>query len=220
MKIPPLKRLTDNSPLSQIVPELSPVPAELVIGTRQASAFFETELAGWLAFRRVDTVLVAGCTTSGCIRATIVDACSHNLRPIVVVDCVGDRALAPHAASLFDMQQKYADLTTSAEFVGRPKSGSGWASSPALPGSHRNRTCRSIPHMTTLHVLRRSYSAFLQPSMPAKRRLPRHCSLRSRRRTCCEAEERVGCDRPPHPFPAMNEPALPGRAATWHGPET
>ena len=114
-KVPPLAGLTETSPLSQIVPELAPEPGELVIRKRQASAFFATGLAGWLAFRRVDTVIVAGCTTSGCVRATVVDACSHDLRTIVVTDCVGDRAEAPHAANLFDMGQKYADLMSLAE---------------------------------------------------------------------------------------------------------
>ena len=111
-KVPPLAGLTEGSVLSQIVPELAPAPGELVVRKRMPSAFFGTGLAGWLAFRRVDTVLVAGCTTSGCIRATVVDACSHDFRTVVVVDCVGDRALAPHEANLFDMGQKYADLMT------------------------------------------------------------------------------------------------------------
>lgn len=114
-KVPPLAKLTETSPLSQIVPEVAPLPGELVVRKRQASAFFATGLAGWLAFRRVDTVLVAGCTTSGCVRATVVDACSHDFRTIVVTDCVGDRAIGPHDANLFDMGQKYADLMTFAE---------------------------------------------------------------------------------------------------------
>ena len=109
-KVPPLAGLTETSPLSQIVPEVAPLPGELLIRKRQASAFFGTGLAGWLAFRRVDTVLVAGCTTSGCVRATVVDACSHDFRTTVITDCVGDRALGPHEANLFDMGQKYADL--------------------------------------------------------------------------------------------------------------
>ncbi len=109
-KVPSLRSLTEQAPAGQIVPELAPSVGELVIRKRQASAFFGSELAGWLAMRRVDTVLVAGCTTSGCVRATVVDACSHNLRTVVVTDCVGDRAIAPHEASLFDMGQKYADL--------------------------------------------------------------------------------------------------------------
>ncbi len=109
-KVPSLRSLTERAPAGQIVPELAPSAGELIIRKRQASAFFGSELAGWLAMRRVDTVLVVGCTTSGCVRATVVDACSHNLRTVVVTDCVGDRAIAPHEASLFDMGQKYADL--------------------------------------------------------------------------------------------------------------
>ncbi len=111
-KVPALRGLTETSPLSQIVVELTPRPGELVLRKHNASAFFGTELAGWLAGRRVDTLLVSGCTTSGCVRATVIDSCSHNLRTIVVSDCVGDRALGPHEANLFDMKQKYADLMT------------------------------------------------------------------------------------------------------------
>lgn len=111
-KVPALLTLTETSPLSQIVPELTPAKGELVIRKRQASAFFGTELMGWLMFRRVDTLLVAGCTTSGCIRATVIDSCANSLRTIVVTDCVGDRAIGPHEANLFDMGQKYADLMT------------------------------------------------------------------------------------------------------------
>lgn len=109
-KVPALLTLTETSPLSQIVPELTPLPGELVVRKRHASAFFETPLAGWLTLHRIDTVLIAGCTTSGCVRATVIDASAHNYRPIVVTDCVGDRALGPHEANLFDMGQKYADL--------------------------------------------------------------------------------------------------------------
>jgi maleamate amidohydrolase len=116
-KAPGLLRLTEAAHASQIVPELAPAPGELVLRKRQASAFFATELAGWLGFRRVDTVLVAGCTTSGCVRATVVDACSHNFRTIVATDCVGDRALGPHEANLFDMGQKYADLMSADEIM-------------------------------------------------------------------------------------------------------
>jgi len=114
-----LLKLTETSPLSQIVPELQPLPGELVIRKRQASGFFGTELAGWLQWRRADTLLVTGCTTSGCVRATVVDAVSHNMRTIVVQDCVGDRAMGPHQANLFDMQQKYADLMESTAIMAR-----------------------------------------------------------------------------------------------------
>jgi maleamate amidohydrolase len=111
-KVPALRRLTESSPLSQIVPELTPAPGELILRKHNASAFFGTELASWLSYRRIDTLFIAGCTTSGCIRATVIDACSHNFRTIVVEDCVGDRAAAPHEANLFDMRQKYADVMT------------------------------------------------------------------------------------------------------------
>jgi maleamate amidohydrolase len=122
-KVPALRGLTETSPLSQIVPELMPLPGELVVRKGNASAFFGTSLVSWLAARRVDTLLVAGCTTSGCVRATVVDACSHNFRTIVVTDCVGDRALGPHEANLFDMRQKYADLMSLVELeaaIGAP----------------------------------------------------------------------------------------------------
>jgi maleamate amidohydrolase len=72
------------------------------------SAFFGTSLAAWLTQRGVQTLVVAGCVTSGCVRASVVDAMSWGFRPLVVSDCVGDRALGPHEASLFDMAQKYA----------------------------------------------------------------------------------------------------------------
>jgi len=115
LKAPTLKTLTETSAISQFVPELTPEPGELVVRKQGASGFFDTNLAGWLAFRRVDTVVVAGCTTSGCVRATVVDSMQHNFRTVCVTDCVGDRAIAPHEANLFDMGQKYADLMTRAE---------------------------------------------------------------------------------------------------------
>ncbi len=109
-KIPGLLALTENAPASMIVPMLTPQPGELIIRKRLPSAFFGTDLAAWLSARRVDTVIIAGCTTSGCVRASAVDAMSHGFLTVVVIDCVGDRALEPHRASLFDIGQKYADL--------------------------------------------------------------------------------------------------------------
>ena len=117
LKAPRLKLLTADNPAAEIVPELLPAAGELVIAKTEASAFFNTGLAAWLTFRRIDTVIVAGCTTSGCVRATVVDAMSHNLRPIVAHDCVGDRAMGPHEANLFDMQQKYADVMDRDEII-------------------------------------------------------------------------------------------------------
>lgn len=74
-------------------------------------------MTGWLAMRGVDTLIVTGCTTSGCIRATVVDAIGYGLRPIVPRECVGDRALGPHEANLFDMEMKYADVLSLAEVL-------------------------------------------------------------------------------------------------------
>ena len=116
-KAPGLLKLTETSPLSQIVDQVKPVAGEVVIRKRQASAFFGTEFASWLAWKRVDTLLVAGCTTSGCVRATVVDAVAHNMRTIVLTDCAGDRAMGPHEANLFDMGQKYADLMRSTDVM-------------------------------------------------------------------------------------------------------
>ena len=67
-------------------------------------------MSEWLRLRGVDTAVIVGCTTSGCVRATVIDAMQFNFRSIVIEDCVGDRAPEPHAANLFDMQQKYADV--------------------------------------------------------------------------------------------------------------
>jgi maleamate amidohydrolase len=114
-KAPSLLTLTETAPISQIVPELTPAKGELVVRKQGASGFFGTPLAAWLTARGADTVVVAGATTSGCVRATVVDSMQHNFRTVVATDCVGDRALGPHEANLFDMGQKYADLMRRAE---------------------------------------------------------------------------------------------------------
>lgn len=112
LKVPKLKTLTESNPLSHFVPELAPRAGELVIRKRLPSAFFGTDLAGMLVARGVDTLLVTGCTTSGCVRASVLDAMCHGFRPMVVAECVGDRASGPHEASLFDMDKKYADVVS------------------------------------------------------------------------------------------------------------
>lgn len=116
-KAPRLRDLTENAHQSQVVAELSPRRGEVTIRKTQASAFFGTQLCGVLVAKGVDTVVVAGCTTSGCARASVVDAMSMNFRTVVATDCVGDRALEPHAANLFDIGQKYADLATAREIM-------------------------------------------------------------------------------------------------------
>ena len=117
IKAPRLKILTESHPAGQVVPELTPRGGEHIARKTQASAFFGTGFGPWLVQQGVDTLVVTGCTTSGCVRATVVDALSYNYRPIVVTDCVGDRAMGPHAANLFDMGQKYADLMLRDELI-------------------------------------------------------------------------------------------------------
>ena len=118
-KAPRLRSLTERADESQIVRELVQRPGEIIIRKTQASAFFDTNLCSLLISRSVDSLVVAGCTTSACVRATVIDAMSHNFRTVVARDCVGDRALGPHEANLFDMGQKYADLLSSDEVMMR-----------------------------------------------------------------------------------------------------
>ncbi len=110
LKVPTMITLKEDLPSSQIVDVLAPVPGELVVRKNVPSAFFGTSLAPWLTQRGVQTLLVAGAVTSGCVRASVVDAMCWGFRPLVVTDCVGDRAIGPHEANLFDMGQKYAIL--------------------------------------------------------------------------------------------------------------
>ena len=110
IKVPSMLTLLENNPDSQIVPELTPVDGELVVRKTVPSAFYGTSLAAWLTQRGVQTLLVAGAVTSGCVRASVVDAMQLGFRPLVVSDCVGDRAIAPHDANLYDMKQKYATV--------------------------------------------------------------------------------------------------------------
>jgi maleamate amidohydrolase len=119
LKVPRLLTLTEDNPASHFVPELMPVKGEIVIRKRLPSAFFGTDLGGMLLAKGVDTLIIAGCTTSGCVRASTLDAMCHGFRPMVVSDCVGDRAEGPHAASLFDLGKKYADIMTRAEVFAR-----------------------------------------------------------------------------------------------------
>ena len=108
LKVPGMLTLKEADHASAIVPELTPIAGELVVRKTVPSAFFGTGLSAWLSQRGVHTLLVAGAVTSGCVRASVVDAMSYGFRPVVVSDCVGDRAIGPHDANLFDMAQKYA----------------------------------------------------------------------------------------------------------------
>ena len=117
LKAAGMKVLVRGSFETAIVADLEPRPGERIVEKHYPSGFFATDLAGWLASRRVDTAIVAGATTSGCVRATVVDAMGHGFRPIVPRECVGDRADGPHQANLFDMDQKYADVMSLAEVL-------------------------------------------------------------------------------------------------------
>ena len=111
-KLPALGCFADGADpaLGRFDPALEPAPGEIVITKQYASAFFGTSLASTLTAMGVDTLLIAGVSTSGCIRATALDACQHGFIPWVVRDAVGDRHPAPHEANLFDLQAKYAEV--------------------------------------------------------------------------------------------------------------
>jgi len=94
----------------QIMPQIAPRPGDILIDKHYPSMFFGTPLISFLNHLSIDTVLITGCTTSGCVRATTVDAYSYNYKTIVVEQCVYDRSESSHVASLIDMDMKYADV--------------------------------------------------------------------------------------------------------------
>jgi maleamate amidohydrolase len=109
-KLPALKVFCKGNPLGEVMQELQPTAGEPVLTKQYASAFFGTSLASLLTAQRVDCLLIAGMSTSGCVRATAVDAIQHGFIPVVVGDACGDRHPAPHDANLFDLKAKYADV--------------------------------------------------------------------------------------------------------------
>lgn len=111
-KMSGLMTLRAGTPEVDVDPRLGRLPAEPLIFKKYASAFFGTDLLSRLNTLRVDTLVISGCTTSGCVRATAVDAVQNGLRPMVARQAVGDRAVAAHEQSLFDLQAKYADVVT------------------------------------------------------------------------------------------------------------
>jgi maleamate amidohydrolase len=116
-KVPALRRLVAGEPLGEIMPEVAPRSAEVVIVKQYASAFFGTSLAATLRVLGVDSVIIAGVSTSGCVRATAVDAMQHGFVPLVVRQAVGDRQTGPHEAALFDLQAKYAEVVDEGDVV-------------------------------------------------------------------------------------------------------
>lgn len=87
-------------------------PSDSLLVKKYASCFFGTDLVPRLLARGIDTLIIAGCTISGCVRATAVDACQTGFRPMIVREAVGDRSEAAHVQSLFDLDAKYGDVVT------------------------------------------------------------------------------------------------------------
>ncbi len=117
VKIPSLQILIQGSRWVELDPRLERRPSEPIIVKQYASAFFGTSLASTLTALAIDTVIVAGCTTSGCVRATVVDALQHGFRAVIPPECVGDRSAEQHAANLIDMDGKYGDVVDLAEVI-------------------------------------------------------------------------------------------------------
>lgn len=98
-------------------PRLDLRDSDSILHKKYASCFFGTDLSSRLVAMRIDTLLITGCTTSGCVRATAVDSLQSGFRPMVVAEAVGDRSASAHQQSLFDLDQKYADVVSLAETV-------------------------------------------------------------------------------------------------------
>ena len=116
-KSKPLRHFIDGNPMGAWPKGLEPQPDELVISKQYPSAFFGTSLASTLTSLGIDGVLLTGLSTSGCVRASCVDAMSHGFRTTVIADACGDRHEAPHKANLFDMNAKYADVIGESEVI-------------------------------------------------------------------------------------------------------
>jgi len=116
-KVPVLKTMVEGEPLAEIVPQKTPVESDIIFVKQYASAFFGTSLAATLTSLGVDTLLITGCSTSGCIRASAVDGMQYGFRVIVPRECVADRHLGPHEANLFDINSKYGDVVEKSEVM-------------------------------------------------------------------------------------------------------
>jgi maleamate amidohydrolase len=116
-KVPALRKLVPGEPLAEIDPRVAPLAEEVVIVKQYPSPFFGTPLAPMLATLGVDTLILAGCSTSGCVRAGALDGVQHGYRVIVPRECVGDRHDGPHDANLFDINAKYGDVVGREEVI-------------------------------------------------------------------------------------------------------
>lgn len=116
-KIPAMRELKLGTDRVAVDDRVAPIDDERVILKKYASAFFGTDLETELTTHRVDTLVLAGVTTSGCIRATAIDSLQHGYRTVVPADAVGDRAEGPHKANLFDIDAKYGDVVETDDVV-------------------------------------------------------------------------------------------------------
>ncbi|WP_174297709.1 isochorismatase family protein [Sphingomonas bacterium] len=116
-KVTPLKVFERGDPGGAFPPSLQPRDDETIVSKQYASAFFATSLASTLTAKGIDTVIVTGFSTSGCVRATALDALQHGFAPFVVREACGDRHAGPHDANLFDLQAKYAEVVGEDEMM-------------------------------------------------------------------------------------------------------
>jgi maleamate amidohydrolase len=116
-KVPALRRMVAGEPLAEIDSAVAPLPEEVVIAKQYPSPFFGTSLVPMLTALGVDTLILAGCSTSGCIRAGAIDGLQYGYRVIVPRECVGDRHDGPHDANLFDINAKYGDVVGREEVI-------------------------------------------------------------------------------------------------------
>ena len=116
-KIPALQAFQRGRPDGAFPPSLQPRDDEIVVAKQYASAFFGTSLASTLTAMAIDTVIVTGFSTSGCVRATTLDALQHGFVPFVVREACADRHASPHESNLFDLQAKYAEVVGEDEIM-------------------------------------------------------------------------------------------------------
>ena len=116
-KVPALRLFDRGSPAGTFPPSLQPRDDETVVTKQYASAFFGTSLASTLTAASIDTLVITGFSTSGCVRATALDALQYGFRPFVVREACADRQPGPHDANLFDLQAKYAEVVGEAEAI-------------------------------------------------------------------------------------------------------
>lgn len=130
-KIPVLTTLAAGTRWVEIDPRIAPAPGEPVLKKLFASSFFGTPLQALLTAHDIDTLIVTGASTSGCVRATVVDAIQHAFRPIVPREAVGDRNPDAHEANLYDIEAKYGDVVSLAETLDYLRAVSGGSASSA-----------------------------------------------------------------------------------------